>query len=364
MQKSSNKTQKYNRVRIRLKLIDILFTCLYLLGFQLLVSPELKKFSFVFFDNPYLAFTVYLAVFGLVYYVLDFPLHLYSSFFTERNFGLSSQKFFNWIKDDLKGTILSASITFIFLQVLYAFIRNFSTVWWVWMAIFWFGITILLAKVMPNVIIPLFFKYSPVKKDLEDRITKLSRKCGMKLVGVYEIDFSKKTNKLNAAVVGMGSTRRVILADNLIKEFTEDEVAGVLAHEFGHHKLRHMGKHIVFGVLTIFLSCYTLYLASSVLAGLFGATGASDIKIFPSFLLILFLAGIVMLPIQNAFSRKLETEADIFALKVMKDKNIFISLMNKLAEKNLADPNPSKIIKFFFYSHPPISERIVLAERF
>ena len=232
------------------------------------------------------------------------------------------------------------------------------------MAIFWFSITILLAKVMPSVIIPLFFKYSPVGASLEDRVIKLSQKCGMKLVGVYEIDFSKKTNKLNAAVVGMGGTRRVILADNLVKEFTDDEIVGVLAHEFGHHKLRHMGKHIMFGIVTIFLSCYVLYLTSSVLAGFFNAAGAADIKIFPSFLLILFLASIVMLPVQNAFSRKLETEADIFALKATKDKNIFISLMNKLAEKNLADPNPSKIIKFFFYSHPPISERITLAKQF
>ena len=362
--KNLEKAKKYNKIKIRLKLVDILFSLAYLVIFQLFASSALSNFSKGFSDNRFLFLSIYLAIFAIIYYLVNFPLHFYSSFILEHKFTLSNQNFHNWLKDDIKSALLSGGLFFIFLHVLYILILNFTFTWWIWIAIFWFTVTIILAKVTPNLIIPLFFKCSPVRRDLKERIIALSKKCKIRLVDVLEIDFSKKTNKLNAAVVGLGKTRRVIVADNLLKEFTDEEVEGVLAHEFGHHKLRHMGKNIIFGIVSIFLSCYLLYFFSSKVASLLNTSSVSDISMLPSLLLILFLTGLVMLPIENAFSRRMETEADIFALKTIRDKQIFISLMRKLSEKNLADPKPSKLTKILFYSHPPISERIALAERF
>jgi STE24 endopeptidase len=164
-------------------------------------------------------------------------------------------------------------------------------------------------------------------------------------------------------VVGLGKTRRVILADNLINDFTVEEIEGVLAHEFAHHKLFHMQKLIVFGIASSLLSFYLLYVFSSKALIALGGENIYDIMLLPVFLLILFLAGFFTLPLQNGFSRMLEREADSSAVKTTQNREAFTSLMNKLAERNLADPNPSKLVKILFYSHPPISERIEMAKR-
>lgn len=291
-------------------------------------------------------------------------MHFYSNFILEHKFKLSNQRFFNWIKDDIKRGSLSLIIFLVFMHFLYIFLKAFDQTWWIWMAIFWFIITIFIAKITPIFIIPLFFKYYPVEDRIKKEIFELSKKCKIKILDVYKINFSKKTNKLNAAVVGLGKTRRVILADNLVHNFNDGEIAGVLAHEFGHHKLLHMWKLIAFGVGSIFFSFYVLYLVLSKMVIFLNGENIYDIKIFPAILLVFFLTGLLTLPLQNGFSRKLEKEADFFALEVTQDKNSFISLMKKLAEKNLADSNPSKLVKFFFYDHPPISERIRFAEDF
>ncbi|NQU95562.1 MAG: M48 family metallopeptidase [Candidatus Omnitrophica bacterium] len=362
MPQKSIEAKRYQSAKIRLRLIDIIFVVVYLALFQIIISNPLKTFTYSVTPNFYYAFTIYLIAFSITHYILSFPLYFYSSFILEHKFNLSNQHFFAWLKDGIKSGLLSFAMFLLFVHVLYLFLQNFATTWWAWMAISWFGITVILAKVTPVLIIPLFFKYSPVEAKLKNRIIELSKACGVRLLDVYKIDLSKKTKKLNAAVVGLGRTRRVILADTLVEEFTTDEIVGVLAHEFGHHKLRHMWKLITFGIISIFFSFYVLYLVSSKLVILLGAKNIHDIKMFPAFMLVLFLTGFLLGPLQNAFSRKLERKADLFALEVTQNPIAFISLMKKLASKNLADPNPSKFVKFMFYDHPPISERIKLAE--
>lgn len=356
--------KRYNRIKIRLRLVGILFVIAYLVFFQAFVSLPLKTFTFSVTPNFYYALSLYLAFFCILHYILNFPLHFYSSFALEHKFNLSTQNFYNWIKDDIKGSALSLVIFLIFMHVLYYLLHRFDMTWWIWIAAFWFVATVILARVTPIFILPLFFKYYPVGDALKKRIIELSKKCRIKILDVYKIDFSKKTTKLNAAVIGLGKTRRVILADNLINDFNEEEIAGVLAHEFGHHKLLHMWKLIAFGVSVIFFSFYALYLVSSKIVVFLGAEAIYDIKVFPAFMLVLFIVGFATLPLQNGFSRKLEKNADIFALRATRDKDAFISLMKKLADRNLADQNPPKLIKFLFYDHPPISERIKLAENF
>ena len=247
---------------------------------------------------------------------------------------------------------------------MYAALKQFPNSWWVWIAGFWFLATVFIARITPVLIVPLFFKYSPVDERLKKSIIGLSKKCKVGVLEVYKIDFSRKTNKLNAAVTGMGKTRRVILADNLVNEFTEDEVLGVLAHEFGHHRLFHMWQLLFFGAAATFLSFYILYLVSLEITILMKAQAVYDISIFPAFMLILFIVSFLTMPLQSAFSRKLEKEADAFALKTTRKREAFISLMEKLAERNLADPAPPKLVKIIFYDHPPIAERIRFAENF
>ncbi|MGB2705298.1 MAG: M48 family metallopeptidase [Candidatus Omnitrophota bacterium] len=364
MPKNREAARKYNRTRVRLRLAGILCTILYLALFQFLVSGRLKLFAISVTPNFSYAFTLYLFVFSLLYYALDFPMHFYSGFILEHKFRLSRQNFFAWLKDDVKRGLLSLAIFLVFIHVLYLFLQKFAATWWIWIAVFYLFATVILARVAPLVIIPLFFKYYPVGDNLKKRIIELSGKCGIRILDVYKIDFSRKTNKLNAAVVGMGKTRRVLLADNLIENFTEDEIAGVLAHEFGHHKMLHVWKILAFGAISTFVSFYVLYVVSSGIAGALGAEHIYDMKVFPAFMLVLFLVGFLLMPLQNGFSRHLERGADLFALKAIQNRGVFISLMTKLAERNLADPNPPKLVKLLFYDHPPIPERIKMAEKF
>jgi len=364
MTDKTNGAKQYNKLRVRLKLFDICLSLSYLVLFQLVVSHPLNRFSYSITDNYFFALGLYMIVFCVLYYLIDFPLHFYSSYLTERKFKLSNQNVFNWFRDDLKNNVLSFVLFMVFVGFLYLVLRNFKTTWWVWIACFWFIVTILVAKITPIILLPLFFKYSPVTDKLRENIMALSKKCDIRIIDVYKIDFSKKTNKLNAAVIGIGNTRRVVLADNLIESFTDEEVEGVLCHEFGHHKLMHMWKIMLFGLLSTLISFYVLYLISYRVIGFFGGEAVYDVSVFPIFMLILFLVGFLTLPLQNWFSRKLEKEADIFALKTTRNKKAFVSLMEKLAKKNLADPNPPMLVKILFYTHPPVSERIKMAENF
>ncbi|MFH1381157.1 MAG: M48 family metallopeptidase [Candidatus Omnitrophota bacterium] len=361
---TKEEAKRYNRIKIRLKLLDIILTVCYLGLFQAFLSSPLKSYVFGYTSNFYAAFGVYLTCFMLLGYLVNFPFSFFSGFILERRFKLSNQSFSAWAVDDVKKSLLSLVLYFIFIQVLYVFLRNFPTDWWIWIACFWFITTVVLAKISPAVIIPLFFKYQPVDELLKKNVMELSKICGIKILNVYKIDFSKKTNKMNAAVVGLGNTRRVLLADNLINNFNQDEINGVLAHEFAHHKMMHMWKMLVFGMVSIFFSFFMLFVISSKVVILFNAEGVADMAIFPAFMLVLFLAGFLTMPLHAGFSRRLERHADTFALKVTQNKNAFISLMTKLQESNLADPNPSKLIKFLFYDHPPISERIQSAKDF
>jgi STE24 endopeptidase len=359
----AKEAKRYNKIKIRLTFLGLGLVILYLGLFQALLSSSLKSFAFSLTPNFYYAFSVYLVSFCLLYYALTFPLHFYSGFILERKFRMSNQRFPGWLKDDIKSSILSLAMFFIFMHALYVFLKIFNTGWWAWIALFYFFGTVIIARITPTLIIPLFFKYSEVEEGLKKRIIGLSKKCRINVLNVYKLDFSKKTNKLNAAVTGLGKSRRVILADNLINDFTHEEIAGVLAHEFGHHKLFHMWKLILFGAVSTFFSFFLLYLVSSGIVAFFNAEGVGDMRIFPVILLVLFLAGFLAMPLQNGFSRSLEREADRFALRVTGDREAFVSLMKKLAQKNLADPNPPKLIRFLFYSHPPISERIAQAKK-
>jgi len=179
---------------------------------------------------------------------------------------------------------------------------------------------------------------------------------------VCRIDFSRKTVKANAAVVGLGRTRKVILADTLTDKFTPAEVDAVVAHEFGHCRYRHTWQLLALsGVITL-AGFFILSLIAKNMVALMGASGLSDLRLLPALVFLVMLFGLALLPAQNLFSRVLERQADRFAIALTGDPESFISVMQRLAEVNLAEANPSLLKKIFLYTHPPVSERIRMAE--
>ena len=185
---------------------------------------------------------------------------------------------------------------------------------------------------------------------------------GVKILDVFEIDFSKKTLKANAAFVGIGNTRRVILGDTLKDKYSDDEIEVILAHEFAHYKLKHLLKLILINSLATILAFCVIFKTSGHVLKLFGLSSLSDIAALPAVIMYLVVFGIVMQPFQNYISRHLEKNADKMALSVTGLKGAFVSMMEKLSNQNLADRSPRPIIKFFFFDHPPVDERINMAK--
>lgn len=352
----NNKAKAYWRSKHFLNLAGLILLSSFLIIIQFTgISARAESFSLSLAGNFYIALCLYLLVISLAYYILSLPLSYYEGFVLERSFSLSNQSFKKWLADDLKRCAVSVPVFLIPVVVFYALARNFQSTWWVLASLFWVGFSIALAKLFPVFVIPLFYKYKPLSDGgaLRKMMMSLAGEMGIKVMDVFEIDFSKTTKKSNAALVGWGNTRRVILTDNLINEFTPGEVSVVVAHELAHHKLKHVWA---LAALSAFLTLLFFFLVSRL-----AWVSFSGMSIFPSLWLAFIIYGLVTMPLANGYSRKLEKEADILALETTRSKDAFVSLLRKLAEKNLSDENPNKFIEYMLYDHPPISKRIALA---
>ncbi len=358
--------KKYSQIKNVLFGIELVLTLLflYIMATQ---GPSvwIRNFVEITSRNPWVQTAVYFLVFGAVYAAVTFTLDMYQGYSLEKKFSLSTQTFGGWLLDYSKKLLVGGTIFFILIEALYLFLRNFAATWWIWTAIFWIIFTIVLSRVAPVVILPLFFKVKPLSDDdLRTRLMSLAEKCGSKVNGVFEIDLSKKTVKANAALAGLGKTRRVLLGDTMLKEYTHDEIEAVLAHELGHHKKGHIMKLLVFGAAANFIGFYIASLVFNALSWRLNLRGVSDLAGFPFLLLIFFFFALVMMPVQNGLSRKFEREADRFALEITGNPGAFISMMGKLGDQNLADREPNRFIEIFLYDHPPIGKRLKAAEEY
>lgn len=311
----------------------------------------------------YLLISAYLLIVLFFYYLLSLPFNFYASFTLEHKFNLSQQKPAAWWLDQLKSGILGYIIFLILILSFYWILGKFNQ-WWLVISIFWIFFSIVLAKLTPILIIPIFFKYKKLEDEvLRQRIFNLAAKMQIKLMEVSEIDFSKKTLKANAAFTGMGKTKRVLLADTLKDKYTHDEVEVILAHEFAHYQLKHIIKLIAVNSLVTLGSFYLIFKTSAYTLAVFKLNSLAQLSSLPLVFLYFILFGIIMQPLEALISRRFEKEADLLALKVTGAKEAFVSLMEKLAAQNLADRNPHPLIKFFFFTHPPIDERIKIVNQ-
>ncbi len=355
---------KYSSFKYTLAILDTACLIALLLiftgfGFSKILAQRLLNLT----TNYYIIVPLYLLIISVFYYALNFPLNFYSSYVLEHKFCLSKQKIGDWAKDQIKAGIIYYIISIILIASFYCILKHFKYSWWWAVSIAWIFFSLILARLTPIVIIPLFFKYKKLSNDaLRARIMSLADKMKVKILDVFQIDFSKKTLKANAAFVGIGKTKRVILADTLEGKYTDDEIEVILAHEFAHHKLKHLLKLILINSLATILAFYFIFKTSGNVLNFFGLSSLLDIAAFPVIIMYLVVFGIVTQPFQNYISRRLEKNADKMALSVTGLKEAFVSMMEKLSAQNLADRKPHPIIKFFFFDHPPVDERINMAK--
>jgi STE24 endopeptidase len=328
------------------------------------LSQQLKAVVLRFGSNFFVVNACYFSVFSLGAFILSFPLDYYEGFVLEHRYRLSCQRFFSWFADVAKRGAIGFVVALVMVEAVYFFLFRFPGTWWGIAAFFWFLISVVLSRIFPKIILPLFFKSRPLEPGiLRDEIDALLKKLDIRLKNVYVLDFSKKTVKANAMVAGLGSTKEIFLSDTLVADFPVKEVRAVLAHELGHYLHRDTFKLVALG-----LGCAlaTFFIADKVLNALIprlGFSSISDIAGLPLFLVVLLALGLILLPAQNAFTRFLEKQADLFALRSTQDADSFISMMKRLGEKNLSDFTPSAFVEFFLYDHPSLQKRIDMALR-
>jgi len=366
--------REYARINRRLWVVDtsvdLIYNLLWLgLGWTVLTRDWLLRLTERWSLNTYgdwLLPPLFVLVYGFIIGLLMSPLAYYSGFILPHRYGMSNQSLKEWIIDGLKGMAIAAPIGLIVLEVIYAFLRTFPETWWLWVAGFLLLFNVLMANLAPILIMPIFNKFIPLGEehaDLAARLMKLAERAQTKVRGVFKFDMSKRTKAANAALTGIGNTRRIILGDTLINEFTPDEIETVLAHELGHHVNKDIPLLISFGTLSTLLSLYLAYLGLNWSIGFFGFTGPADPAALPALSLILSIYGLVTMPLNNAFSRWRESLADKYALQATNQPEAFASAMTRLANQNLAEVDPEKWVVFLFYSHPPLEERIAMAKQ-
>ena len=360
--------KQYARIRRRLWLVDTLLGAVYVLAWLFLgwaiALREWLTDHWSLFTNPWLLVPVFVAIFGGIYVILNLPLAYYSGFILPHRFGQSNQTFKDWVIDQLKGLAVGAPIGLILLELLYLALRATGDLWWLWAAGGLLLFSVLLSNLAPVLIMPLFNKYIPLgdeHKDLADRLLALAEKANTKVRGVFKFDMSKRTKSANAALTGIGNTRRIVLGDTLIDEFSTDEIETVLAHELGHHVNRDIPLFITFSAVSTTLGLFLASLALKWAIGYFGFESVADVAAFPAFTLILSAYGLVTMPIENAVSRWRENKADDYALQATGKREAFASAFTRLANQNLGEVDPEKWVIFLFHSHPPLGERIAKA---
>jgi STE24 endopeptidase len=314
------------------------------------------------FQNYPLAVFIYLFLLLLIGKVLSFGLDYYG-FRLERNFQLSTQRLRSWLWDEAKGFLVGLVLGGIVAELVYFLIRQWPQHWWILAWAIFMVLFIVMAQLAPVLLFPIFYKFEPLEnEDLRRRLILLSEHAGTRVRGVYRWKLSEKTKKANAALTGLGSTRRIILADTLLDNYAPEEIEAVLAHELGHQVHRHILKSILVQAAITLLGFWAAnwVLHYSVDHHMFEEL--SDFANMPLLAITATVISLLLMPALNAYSRFNERQADRYAFESIATVEPFISSMNKLASQNLAERAPSKWVEVLFHSHPAISKRVAAAE--
>jgi len=358
--------RRYSRIKRWLGVAD------FLLGLAFLAvllatgwSGALRDLSYHATNQNYsLAVLLYVVMLMALGRLVGFGLDWYS-FRVEHQFHLSNQRLRSWLWDEAKSFLVGVILAALVVELLYFIIRQAPEHWWLiaWAA--FLGLFVLMAQLAPVVLFPIFYKFAPLDNDeLKSRLVRLSERAGTRVRGVYQWKLSEKSKKANAALTGLGNTRRIILADTLLENYSPDEIEAVLAHELGHHVHGHILKSIVLqGLITLagfWTANWALHYAVD---RLHWFDYLADFANLPLLILTATILSFLALPVVNAFSRFNERQADRYAFRSIAKVDPFISSMNKLADQNLAERAPSRWIEWFFHSHPSISKRVEAAHR-
>ena len=355
--------RKYARLTRRLSLIELA-----IVGIILLVlvfgGVSVKLSHYLAFSQPW-ASALYFIILAVGLGVILMPLTYYQSFILPRRYGLSHQKFSAWISDRAKASALGFLLGLVVVILVYWLLDLFPDVWWLWAGIFLLLLSLLLTRLTPTLLLPIFFKLEPLGDiKLKKRLMKLVKRAQAQVVGVFTMDLSSKGTTANAMLAGLGRTRSIILTDTLLQKYTSDEIEVILAHELGHHLHKDIPKLIAVQATMILLGLYLSNLVLRASLSPFGFIGIADVAAFPLLLMSVAAFGLIMTPLTNAYSRYVEASADEAAIELTANPQAFVMAMTRLTNQNLSVANPSRWEELLFYDHPPYTKRVSLANSY
>lgn len=365
LEPTSAEVKRYERQKLQASLTSLVLGLAFL-GFMAFVGgPWLDRQvrGWTGDESQWLRLIVLGFCYAAGFELLSLPLSFWSGFVLEHRYQLSNLTFRGWIWRQVKSYLVGGPIGLVLLLGLYWLLWNSGGWWWVWAAAGLLVVSLVLGQLLPVLILPLFYKVTRLNDPaLQERLERLAQGTGLNVEGIYRLHLSEETKKANAALAGLGRTRRVLLGDTLLDQFSPEEIEVVFAHEVGHHVYRHIPKMVVWGLV---LSVGGFWLVDAVLRQIavpLGYSSFNDPAALPLLILVLSLYGMLFAPLQNAVSRFFERQCDRYALNRTGLKQAYRSAFIKLARMNKSDPDPHVLKVWMFHDHPPIRERLAMAE--
>lgn len=297
--------------------------------------------------------------------IISFPLSYYRGFILPHRYKLSTQDFKGWFKDSLKMFLLKGILGLLVIEVVYYLLGKFYNLWWIISGILFLFFTIILANLLPTLILPMFFKFTPLEdKELEQRLINLCERAGVKVIGAFKMGLSAKTKAANAALAGIGNTRRILLGDTLLENFTSDEIETVIAHEVGHHLGYDIWRLILIQAISTFVALFFIDIILKRSLTFFHFQNIYDIATLPFLAFIISIFSAIISPLVNSYSRVREALSDKESLGLTEKVKAFKSAMYKLANQNLSEYDPPRWVEYLLYDHPSIKKRIEVADNY
>lgn len=308
---------------------------------------------------------VYFSVVSACIGVATAPLSFYGGYVLPRRFGLLSQSLRGWLADGLKRGALGFLLGMAVIVIVYLLLASMPGLWWLVAAVLLIGLGLVIANLSPILLIPLFYRLEPLAdEDLRQRLEQLARKAKTRVRGVFTINLSSKATTGNAAVVGFGNTKRIVIGDTLLDRYSPEEIEVVMAHELGHHVHRDTAKLIILQSATILVGLYLVHVALATGVSYFGFNGMDDIAAFPLLAGVMGAFALLVEPLSNAYSRHIEGAADDYALNLTGNPQGFIAMMTKLTNQNLSEARPGRWVEVLLYDHPPYFRRVARAQNY
>lgn len=356
------KTRDYTLEQSRFGFIESIFSNILVLIFFFGSLLNIYNSWIVSFNLPFiLSGIVFLLILSYANTIISIPFDLYSTFKIENKYGFNTMTWKLWISDFIKSIALSTIFIGIMTAGALYLIKTSPDFWWFFVWLFFLLFSIFMMYISPYVIEPLFNKFTPLEnEEIEGSIRELMKKVGIKISRVFKIDASKRSSHTNAYFTGIGKVKRIVLYDTLLKKMEKSEILSVLAHEAGHWKKKHVIKMIIVVEAMSLIGIYASFIMikSGIPAGIFNIQNDT---IFANLLILGFVGGIVsfpLTPIFSYFSRRHEREADRFAAEMTENREAMATSLIKLSKDNLSNLHPHPLYAGFYYSHPPVVQRI------